>query len=259
MGVTGRCGVEDIVAVILGWDEAKSGFQFNALGGHLNYTLNQVVSEAEIIAALTELGENELIEQERGVYRLSEPDRPELELYEPLEAGFQTNGIWSRLGIDRHQWVFQKTAAGGVRGAGRLSMPDFTLAAIKSWRFDPRRSLEIYSFEVKRRAGTSVASVYEAVAHGRFAHHPYLVCPRSNLDRSLNSELKDACLKEGVGLILFDIVVEPPNRFSLKRIELIEEAVRRSPDPQMIEEHLSKRLSAANCQRLERMARGEAE
>lgn len=259
MGVTSRCAVGDIVAVILGWDQAKSGFQFNALAGHVNYTLNRVVSEAEIIEALSELGENELIEQERGIYRLSEPDRPELELYEPLEAGFETNGIWTRLGIDRHQWVFQKTAAGGIRGAGRLSMPDFTLAAIKSWRFDPRRSLEVYSFEVKRRAGTSIASVYEAVAHGRFAHYPYLVCPRSNLDQSLNSELEDACLREGIGLILFDIVVEPSHQFRLKRIELIEQAVRRFPDPQIIEEHLSKRLSPANCQRLERMARGEAE
>ena len=257
--MTGRCAVDDIVAAIQRWEQAKSGFQFNALAGYLNYTLDRVVSEAEIVNVLKELAENELIEQERGIYRLSEPDRPELDLYEPLEAGFHANGIWSRLGIDRHQWVFQKTAAGGIRGAGRLSMPDFTLAAIKSWRFDPRRSLEIYSFEVKRRASASVASVYEAVAHGRFAHHPYLVCPRSNLDQLLNSELKDACLREGVGLILFDIVVEPPGRFSLKRIELIEEAVRRSPDPQMIEEHLSKRLSTTNCQRLERMARGDAE
>ncbi len=257
--MTRRWAVEDIVPVILGWDQAITGFQFNALAGHLNYTLNRVVSQAEIIIALTELGENELIEQEKGVYRLCEPDRPELDLYEPLEAGFGSNGIWDKLGIHRHQWVFQKTAAGGARGAGRLSMPDFTMAAIKSWRFDPRRTLEVYSFEVKRRAGTSIASVYEAVAHGRFAHHPYLVCPRSNFDRALNKALRDACLREGVGLIQFDIVVEPPDRFNLKRIELIEEAVRRSPDPQMIEEHLSNRLSPANCEILERLARGEAE
>lgn len=252
--------MDDIVPVILGWDQARTGFHVNALAGHLSFVLNRVVSETEIIDALTELGENELIVQESGVYRLSEPDRPELELYAPLETGFLANGnILNLLGIDRHQWVFQRTAAGGPRGAGRLSMPDFTLAAIKSWRFDPRRSLEVYSFEVKRRSGTSLASVYEAVAHGRFTHHPYLVCPRSRFEPTLNTELKDACVREGVGLILFDIVVAPPDRFRLERIELVEEAVRRSPDPQIIEVHLSKRLSAENCQKLERLARGDAE
>ena len=70
-------------------------------------------------------------------------------------------------------------------------MPDFTLAVIKSWRFDPRRSLEVYSIEVKRRSGTSVASVYEAVAHGRFAHHPYLVCPGSTLVEVLKECIAD--------------------------------------------------------------------
>jgi hypothetical protein len=225
----------------------------------LSFILNRVVSETEIIAALTELGESELIAHDNNIYRLTEPDRPELELYAPLEAGFLANGgVLTRLRLTRHQWVFQRTAAGGIRGAGRLSMPDFTLAAIKSWRFDPRRSLEVYSFEVKRRAGTSIASVYEAVAHGRFAHHPYLVCPRSNLEPSFNSELRDACVREEVGLILFDIVAEPPDSFRLERIEVVEEAVRRTPDPQIIEEHLSNRLSVENCQELERMARGNA-
>ena len=57
----------------------------------------------------------------------------------------------------------------------------------------------------------------------------------------------------------FDIVAIPPDRFRLERIELVLEAVRRSPDPQIIEEHLSKRLSAENCGRLERLARGDDE
>ena len=82
----------DIVPVILGWDQAKTGFQFNALAGYLNDVLNRLVSEGEIIEALTELGESELIEQDGGIYRLSEPDRPELELYGPLEAGFRCDG-----------------------------------------------------------------------------------------------------------------------------------------------------------------------
>ena len=40
----------------------------NALAGYLSFVLNRVVSEAEIIVALTELGENELIEHDNGVF-----------------------------------------------------------------------------------------------------------------------------------------------------------------------------------------------
>jgi hypothetical protein len=105
-------------------------------------------------------------------------------------------------------------------------MPDFTLAVIKSWRFDPGSSLEVYSFEVKRRGGTSLTSVYEAVAHGRFVHHPYLACPRSRLDAKQNADLQTACVREGVGLILFDIVVDQTPQFWINDVEMVEEAVR---------------------------------
>ncbi len=246
----------DIVTVILGWPDAIKGFEINALSGYLNAKLNRIVTGIEIDAALAELRDLELVEQDRGIYYLTEPDRPELELYAPLEAAFETSGVLSALNIDRHERVFQKTATSGVRSAGRLSMPDFTLAAVKSWRFDPRRSLEVYSFEVKRRSGTSLASVYEAVAHGRFVHHPYLVCPRSVLDPQQNAQLKHTCAREGVGLILFDIVADPPKKFRLERLSVIEKAVRRTPDPQEVEDYLSKRLSAENCLALERIAKG---
>jgi hypothetical protein len=70
--------VDDIVPDILRWDQAKTGFHVNALAGHLSFMLNRLVSEGEIIAALTELGESELIEHDHGIYCLSEPDRSEL-------------------------------------------------------------------------------------------------------------------------------------------------------------------------------------
>ena len=248
--------MQNIIEVILGWPDAIKGFEINALAGYLNKSLHRNVTKAEIDAAMAQLRDLERVDSERGVHYLTEPDRPELDLYAPLEAAFQVSGVFAALGIDRHEWVFQKTATSGVRSAGRLSMPDFTLAAIRSWRFDPRRSLEVYSFEVKRRAGTSLASVYEAVAHGRFIHHPYLVCPRSVLEPLQNAQLKTACAREGVGLIFFDIVVDPFKNFRLERLEVIEKAVRRTPDPQEVEAYLSKRLTAANCLALESIVKG---
>ncbi len=146
----------------------------------------------------------------------------------PAKAMLQTSTVFEGIGVASREFVFQKTATGGLLGDGRLSRPDFTLAAIRSWRFDPQRTLEVYSFEVKNRAGASVSAVYEAVAHGRFAHHPYLVCPRSRFDPAFNSEIFDACVREGIGLITFDIVVPIGRSFEVGAIQVVRQAARRS-------------------------------
>jgi hypothetical protein len=248
--------VPNIVELILAWPQAKAGFQINVLAGHLAGHLNRVVGEREIQNALAQLEARELITTERDQYWLTEPDRPERDLYAPLIEALTSEGLLTVLGVIPHPHVFQLTATGGIRGDGRLSMPDFTLAVIKSWRFDPRSSLEVYSFEVKRRGGTSLTSVYEAVAHGRFAHHPYLVCPRSHLDTRQNADLQTACAREGVGLILFDIVVDQTPRFRVDHVEMVEEAERHSPDPRLVEQYLAKRLGVENCAKLQGLAQG---
>ena len=56
--------------------------------------------------------------------------------------------------------MLQDTSA--IAGSeGRYSRPDITLAAIRAWKYDPKRTLEVYSFEVKNRKGSNVPAVYE--------------------------------------------------------------------------------------------------
>lgn len=246
-----------LVKLILEWPQAIKGFHTHALAGYLSEHLNQIVGEKELQEAIAELEARQLLETQNGVFWLAEPDPPERDLYSPLETALNSEAIFGPLGIWSKPYVFQLTASGGARGDGRLSMPDFTLATIRAWRFNPASSLEVYSFEVKRRSGTSLASVYEAVAHGRFVHHPYLVCPRSRIDPKHNEMLLQACSREGIGLIHFDLDIEPHQGLLLSRVDLITKADRRSPDPELVEQHLAKRLSPGNCIRLERLARGD--
>lgn len=241
---------------ILSWPPLVEGGDVDVLNGYLANRAGRLISRDEVEATLRSLCSQELVERSGAQIRLSEPDRRELDLYGPLEALLQTSTVFGAIGVASREFVFQKTATGGLLGDGRLSRPDFTLAAIRSWRFDPQRTLEVYSFEVKNRAGASVSAVYEAVAHGRFAHHPYLVCPRSRFDPTFNSEILDACVREGIGLITFDIVVPIGGSFEVGGVQVVSQAERRSPDPQLVERHLERRLYEENRSKLETYARG---
>ena len=241
---------------ILDWPPLPGGGDIDVLTGYLANRAKRLISRDEVETALRSLCSQELVERSGAQIRLSEPDRRELDLYGPLEEQLQTSMVIEGIGVASREFIFQKTATGGNLGDGRLSRPDFTLAAIRSWRFDPQRTLEVYSFEVKNRAGASVSAVYEAVAHGRFAHHPYLVCPRSRFDPAFNSEILDACVREGIGLITFDIVVPIGGSFEVGAIQVVRQAVRRSPDPQLVERHLERRLCDENRSKLQTYAKG---
>lgn len=246
----------NLVDEILAWPEAIAGCDLQTLTGHLSGRRNQRISFGEVEEALTWLAARELVERQGSSIWLSEPDRPELELYDGLEAKLIAPSILDALGVQGREFIFQKTASGGGRGDGPLTRPDFTLAAIQSWRFDPRRTLEVFSFEVKNRAGTMIQAVYEAVAHGRLVHYPYLVCPRSALSPQMNQAIRTACVRESVGLIVFDIVADNGGIFYVQHVDVVEKATRRSPDPFMVQRHLANRLSAQNCQTLEAFAKG---
>lgn len=112
--------------------------------------------------------------------RLTEPDRPELRLYEPLSKRINNRGFLRNLGIEPGSYVFQDTSAGGATGSGPLSGPDFTFATIRATRFE--KAPEITTIEVKNRAGANVNVVYDIRAHRRVSHFPYLACPRSHLN-----------------------------------------------------------------------------
>jgi hypothetical protein len=236
---------------ILKWPQMREGCDVHALTSYLAARANRRLSSMEVEEALGQLAVRELITRDGDRIWLSEPDRRELDLYGPLEGLLKSAAVLERIGVLGSELVLQNTALGGVRGNGPLTRPDFTLAAIRSWRFDPQRTLEVFSFEVKNRAGATVPAVYEAVAHGRFVHYPYLVCPRSRLNDAANEVMRTACVREGIGLIVFDIVVPGDGGFAIEQVEVVQEAERRTHDPLLVQRYLESRLSDENCVNLE--------
>jgi hypothetical protein len=243
-----------IIGAIIDWPESHNGCHLGALVTHVNVKLNAPIGQNAVLEAIEILRRRELIESDGAIYRIREPDCRELDLYDLLECQFLTAQFKSTLGLRSERIVFQNTATGGLLGSGLLSKPDFTLAVIQSWRFDPEKTLEVYSLEVKNRAGAGLRSVYEAVAHGRFVHHPYLVCPRSRFDDAFNTGMQSACVREGVGLILFDLMADS-GAHSVDRLELAVRAQRRAIDPWVVQQYLEGRLTPVNQDRLASFAK----
>lgn len=148
------------------------------------------------------------------------------------------------------EFVFEKTTAAGAAGAGRWSRPDFTLAAIRRFKYDPRRYLDVYSFELKNRRGANVVAVHEALAHARFSHFAYLVCPRSKLNQAETNIIRQACTDHAIGLITFDLSAGDAQEPVLAEFRFEVSPQRRSPDPAEVDVHLDARLSTLARDRL---------
>ena len=239
---------------ILAWPPAITGCELSALISHLTSQVNEPLSEPQVRSALTWLSARGLVRLEGEALRLREPDRPELQLYPCLSRHLSARKFLRSLGVEPGTYVFQDTSTGGRRGQGRLTRPDFTLAAIKAGRFE--RPIEVTTFEVKNRSGADVPSVYEVVAHGRISHFPFLACPRSRLEPARIESIRTASKKEGVGLILFDIVEDGDGDFTTENMRIDMMPRRRSPDMAELQNHLAARLTHANCAKLEELGRG---
>jgi hypothetical protein len=100
--------------------------------------------------------------------------RLEKELYEPFAE-------WLRSSLADQDLAFAEaritaTPKGYKQGGGRWSRPDVT--AVQVFRYDwlPDKTVEVSTCEVKRAEdGKKLESVYEAAAHGRWAHRASLV------------------------------------------------------------------------------------
>lgn len=256
MPFVGGCMVS-VCETLIRWEHFRAWTEIKPLHRYVEQTLNTHVTFEEISRHLEIMESDELAERNPdGLWRVCEPDRPELQLYEQLGALLKKPDLLQQLGVQGSNFVLEETATVGTSD-GRFSRPDFVLASIRRWKFDPQTSLEVFSFEVKNRQGANIPAVYEALAHARFVHHPFLVCPRTRLDVSLERQIKSTCEREGVGLILFDIKAVSQNPgFALLNLSVECTAARRSTDPAIVERFLEGRLSEVSNTRLQRLAEG---
>jgi hypothetical protein len=204
--------------------------------------------------SLTKLTRKRLILADTSSMWRVEPDFDEKTLEDGAEKFLRSTECLASLRIDAGAYVLEKTTTVGVAGAGRWSRPDFALAAVRRFKYDPRKHLDVFSFELKNRRGADLVAVHETLAHSRFSHYAYLVCPRSVLEPTQTNLLRQACMDHGVGLITFDLEAADDGSAVQSSFRFDVSPNRRAPDPSDIDRHLDARLSSANQLALLKMA-----
>lgn len=140
---------------------------------------------------------------------------------------------WSR--EKRFKWqLVEITAKQGRRSTrGRWTRPDIAVLSLRRYRYVPGLHLEVWTFELKTTEAADVSSVYEAVAHARFATRSYLAFPwpaRPTADQDERLEaIRSEAERHGIGLLLFgdpadfetwqEVVVPVRTRADLARID----------------------------------------
>lgn len=123
----------------------------------------------------------------------------ETELYEPFSS-------WIESTLAEGGFAFARAAVtagprGRARASGKWSRPDVTALTVSNFELLPGAAVEARSFEIKRSSDAArIESVYEAAAHGRWAHRASDLCLTPRLLTSalgvLHAEL-DARVIEG--------------------------------------------------------------
>lgn len=124
----------------------------------------------------------------------------EAELYAPFHEWLKGN--WE--GIDGLEFCELRptaTPAGWPRNMGKWSRPDVTGVQVSTFDWLPEKVVEVSTYEIKRWADASKReSVFEAAAHGRWAHRASLVVEVDPGQRSLPDLLQEEAGRFNLGL-----------------------------------------------------------
>jgi hypothetical protein len=248
--------VEELERIVLEVLAVKPVWRLSELGTAVMRALGRPIDEALYGEVLTTLQARRLVTIKGQEARRSEPDFPERILEDPVERYLVSDPAFGHLRLDRDLSVAQKTARGGRAGTGTWSRPDFTIATIRRRKYDPVRHLDLIAFELKNLAGSTVVAVHEALAHTRFAHYAYLVCPRSALNASVQSAIRDACAQHGIGLLTFDLSAGRNDAPALARFQFEVDARRKAPEPDQVDNYIDDRFEEHSRKRLLEIAGG---
>jgi hypothetical protein len=167
----------------------------------------------------------------------TKPSVNEIALYEPFLRVIQTGYV---LDNDLNRWVCEITAAQGRRNTGgKWTRPDITLISEQTFIYVPGKVFDVITFEIKPDIDSAMEGVYEAAAHGAFAHRSYLAFPDSDEydDSPLFDRIVAECERFGIGLILFENVA------NWDTYDFQVSAERGQPDPQSVNEFIKVQIS----------------
>jgi hypothetical protein len=182
------------------------------------------------------------------VVLVDQPTPRELELYEPFAKSLHDR-FAKEEGLEDH--ITQVTALQGRRiTGGKWTRPDVALIAVRSFEFVPGKHLELISFEVKPSIASVIEGVFEALAHSVFAHRSYLAVqvPDSHLSEDL-ARTSAECARHGVGLYTFT------DASNFDTFDLLQDAVRRNPDPSKVNDFIATQLNSQNKATLKKWLR----
>jgi hypothetical protein len=243
----------NLIDVIKNIAPTRGSADWQALHSECARVLQRPIQRDEFRTALEELARSQQVTINNDRITRSEPDFPEFQLEDAIESFL--SGEWSKqnLRVDSDRTVFFRTARGGTRDTGLFSRPDFSLATIRRLKYDPLAHLDVITFELKNNSGATLMAVHEALAHTRFAHYSFLICPRSRIRLEHNEQLRNACAQHGIGLVMFDIEgCKLPEAIKDFAIEV--QATRCNPDPYNVEEFLEARLPSNHLAKLAEIA-----
>jgi len=148
------------------------------LGGTLARVIEQ--SEKEVRAAVVKIVARDpadtAVAPSRGLVSL------EQELYEPFRQWEQDNVTVGDFAFATA--LVSATPLGYRRGRGEWTRPDVMSVSVWNTELLPGASVEVATYELKKADDTDkIANVYEAAAHGRWAHRSSLVLTRGRRSR----------------------------------------------------------------------------
>ena len=114
------------------------------------------------------------------------------------------------------------------RASGKWSRPDVTAVTVSNFELLPGATVEVSSYEIKRSVDADkIESVYEAAAHGRWAHRTSLVVETLTNGPALADEIIDEAARFGLGLYTMT-----RSERATWEITEVREPESREPDPQ---------------------------
>lgn len=164
--------------------------------------------------------------------------KPERKLYPHVWAWLNSQFSHSPLVPDklgRYQVFTSDTSQAPAVEGGYWSRTDLAAMLYSRARFIPVWSASLYTFEVKTSDGISEASVYEAIAHRRYANYSVLVWQSVPTDPK-NTTIIELCRHFGIGAVTVEVPSDPNNYF------IHTPAERSEIDPFVIDQFVDRRF-----------------
>jgi hypothetical protein len=215
--------------------------------------MGRAVAEHEMNAAIDLLlTRREIVQEMRGQRTLALAGTTDAPAISPGDANLSEAELMQHLGnwlrerftadLEGHRAEVVDTSIRG-RPTGQWTRPDFTVAAVRSWRFTNVRAVELHGFELKAHNRLNISAVHEAYAHMRQVNFAYAV--GFALGDEGGRAVRDECNRLGVGLVEFTV----PDDLQTWTVRI--EARRSEARAEAVELFITKRLTSDVQRRLE--------